>query len=126
MVVGALPLAYLSPSPWNLWVEGRYSGFNDDKANLGRDGHVGVLYVGGDYLVTRDMIIGALVQFDWAKDSSDVLQSNVDGNGWMAGPTCRRASTRTSTSTCARPGAARRTTSTWLQRRVASIPRAGW
>jgi outer membrane autotransporter protein len=83
---GALPLAYLSPSPWNLWVEGRYSGFNDDKANLGRDGHVGVLYVGGDYLVTRDMIIGALVQFDWAKDSSDVLQSNVDGNGWMAGP----------------------------------------
>lgn len=124
---GALPLAYLSPSPWNLWVEGRYSGFNDDKANLGRDGHVGVLYVGGDYLVTRDMIIGALVQFDWAKDFSDVLQSNVDGNGWMAGPylsariheniylDLRAAWGRSSNDVDV-------AAATW----VASIPRAGW
>ena len=82
----SLPLAYETTSPWDIWVEGRYSAFNDDAANLGRDGHVGVLYVGGDYRVTENMIVGALVQFDWAKDDSGVLASKVDGNGWMIGP----------------------------------------
>jgi len=83
---GVLPLAYESYSPWDIWVEGRYSAFDDDAGNLNRDGHVGVLYVGGDYRVTQNMIVGALVQFDWSKDSSDALASKVDGNGWMAGP----------------------------------------
>jgi outer membrane autotransporter protein len=83
---GSLPLAYDTASPWDIWVEGRYSAFDDDAANLGRDGHVGVLYVGSDYRVTENMIVGALVQFDWAKDSSDALASKVDGNGWMIGP----------------------------------------
>ncbi len=83
---GALPLAYETASPWDIWVEGRYSAFDDDAANLGRDGHVGVLYVGSDYRVTENMIVGALAQFDWAKDSSDALASKVDGNGWMIGP----------------------------------------
>jgi len=67
-------------------VEGRYSAFDDDAGNLDRDGHVGVLYVGGDYRVASNMIVGALVQFDWSKDDSSVLASKVDGNGWMIGP----------------------------------------
>ena len=83
---GSLPLAYATTSPWDIWVEGRYSAFNDDAGNLDRDGHVGVLYVGGDYRITNNMIVGALVQFDWAKDDSGVLASKVDGNGWMIGP----------------------------------------
>jgi hypothetical protein len=77
---------YERASPYDVWVEGRYSGFDDDAASLGRDGHVGVLYVGGDYRVAENMMVGALVQFDWSKDASDVLQSSVDGNGGMAGP----------------------------------------
>lgn len=83
---GALPLAYEATSPWDIWIEGRYSAFDDDNGNLARDGHVGVLYLGGDYRVASNMIVGALVQFDWSKDSSDVLASKVDGNGWMIGP----------------------------------------
>jgi outer membrane autotransporter protein len=83
---GALPLAYETSSPWDVWVEGRYSAFNDDAGNLDRGGHVGVLYVGGDYRLAQNMIVGALVQFDWAKDDSGVLASKVDGNGWMIGP----------------------------------------
>ncbi|MEO8421149.1 MAG: autotransporter outer membrane beta-barrel domain-containing protein [Hyphomicrobium sp.] len=83
---GALPLAYATSSPWDVWVEGRYSAFNDDAGNLDRDGHVGVLYLGGDYRVAQNMIVGALVQFDWSKDDSGVLASKVDGNGWMIGP----------------------------------------
>ena len=83
---GSLPLAYEAASPWDIWVEGRYSAFDDDSGNLDRDGHVGVLYVGGDYRIAQNMIVGALVQFDWSKDDSSVLASNVDGNGWMIGP----------------------------------------
>jgi outer membrane autotransporter protein len=81
-----LPLAFAAASPWDIWVEGRYSAFDDDSANLDRDGHVGLLYVGGDYRVAHNMIVGALVQFDWAKDDSGLLASSVDGNGWMIGP----------------------------------------
>ncbi|MDH4982158.1 autotransporter outer membrane beta-barrel domain-containing protein [Hyphomicrobium sp. D-2] len=83
---GSLPLAYETASPWDIWVEGRYSAFDDDNGNLGRDGHVGVLYVGGDYRVTENVIVGVLAQFDWAKDESGVLSSKVDGSGWMIGP----------------------------------------
>ena len=81
-----LPAAFDIGSPWDFWSEGRYSSFNDDSANLNRDGHVGLLIVGSDYRITPDMIVGALVQFDWAKEGSSVLASSVDGNGWMAGP----------------------------------------
>jgi len=50
---------YERASPYDVWVEGRYSGFDDDAASLGRDGHVGVLYVGGDYRVAENMMVGA-------------------------------------------------------------------
>lgn len=83
---GVLPLAYETSSPWDIWVEGRYSAFDDDNGNLGRDGHVGVLYVGGDYRVAENIIVGVLAQFDWSKDDSGVLSSKVDGSGWMIGP----------------------------------------
>ncbi|MEO8421148.1 MAG: autotransporter outer membrane beta-barrel domain-containing protein [Hyphomicrobium sp.] len=81
-----LPLAYEIASPWDIWVEGRYSSFSDDAGNIDRDGHVGLIYVGGDYRVAENMIVGVLAQFDWAKDDSGVLASKVDGNGWMIGP----------------------------------------
>jgi outer membrane autotransporter protein len=83
---GALPLSYAPTSPWDIWAEGRYSGFTDDKGNLDRSGHVGVLHVGGDYRLAQNMIVGVLAQFDWAKDDSSVLASQVSGNGWMVGP----------------------------------------
>ncbi len=82
---GSLPLAYETASPWDLWVEGRFSGF-EDGGRLDRNGHVGVLYVGGDYRVAENVIVGVLAQFDWAADDSGALASKVDGNGWMVGP----------------------------------------
>jgi hypothetical protein len=80
------PLAFAGASPWDIWVEGRYSAFDDDKANLDRNGHVGVLYVGGDYRIAPNTIVGMLAQFDWSKEESGFLTSKVDGNGWMVGP----------------------------------------
>jgi outer membrane autotransporter protein len=83
---GALPLSYETTSPWDIWVEGRYSAFDDDSGGLDRNGHVGVLYVGGDYRVAQNTIVGVLAQFDWSKDDGGLLSSKVDGNGWMIGP----------------------------------------
>jgi hypothetical protein len=83
---GGLQPSYESPSPFDIWVEGRYSAFDDDAAGLSRDGHVGVVYLGADYQVVANVLLGALVEFDWSEDSSGLLQLDVDGNGWMAGP----------------------------------------
>jgi outer membrane autotransporter protein len=83
---GALPLTFESNPAWDIWVEGRYSGFNDDTANLGRNGHVGLLFVGTDYRITPDVIVGGLVQWDWSKDEADAITTKVDGTGWMIGP----------------------------------------
>ncbi|MBN8911090.1 MAG: autotransporter outer membrane beta-barrel domain-containing protein [Rhizobiales bacterium] len=83
---GSLPTSFAAASPWDIWVEGHYSAFDDDNGNLDRDGHVGLLYVGADYRVAENMIVGVLAQFDWSKEKSDALSSKVDGDGWMVGP----------------------------------------
>lgn len=43
-------------------------------------------YLGAHYFVTPDMIIGALVQLDWADEDNGSLGSSADGQGWMIGP----------------------------------------
>jgi hypothetical protein len=59
---GSLPLVYETASPWDIWVEGRYSAFDEIAASLDRRGHVGVFYAGGDYRVAANVIVGALAQ----------------------------------------------------------------
>jgi uncharacterized repeat protein (TIGR01451 family) len=93
MGLGVAPHSSLKDEPlpvWNsgfdLWVEGHYSHFDDDQGKGDRSGHLGVMYVGADYLVTPGLLIGALVQFDWMTDTSNVQQTSADGHGWMAGP----------------------------------------
>ncbi len=70
----------------DIWVEGHYTGFEDDTGRGDRDGHLGVLYVGADRLITPALLFGVLAQFDWAEDDATRLGSNVDGEGWMVGP----------------------------------------
>ena len=124
---GALPLAFETAWPWDIWVEGRYSAFDDDAANLDRNGHVGVLFVGSDYRVAPNMIVGALVQFDWAKDNSRVLASKVDGNGWMVGPYLSDAGARQHLLRSARSlGPLEQRPRRRLPPPAASIPPAGW
>ena len=77
--------SHRAPSPLDIWLEGRYTGFNDDAARLDRKGGFGIVYLGADYRVHPNILIGALVQQDWASERSAVL-SDVDGRGWMAGP----------------------------------------
>ncbi|MEQ8748086.1 autotransporter outer membrane beta-barrel domain-containing protein [Pyruvatibacter sp.] len=64
-----------------LWVEGTIAGFDDRQS----DGSFGVVYAGADQLVTPDILVGALVQYDWFRQNAD-NGGEVTGTGWMAGP----------------------------------------
>lgn len=67
----------------DFWVEGQYKKFD-----LGEDGsgHFGIIYAGVDYLVTPDMLVGVMLQFDSMEDGSTATNSSVSGTGWMVGP----------------------------------------
>lgn len=78
-----------SPATWDgidVWVEGHYTGYNSRYGDVDGDGSVGIFYLGADYPLTPDLLIGFLTQFDWAEEDSDSLGSHVEGRGWMAGP----------------------------------------
>ncbi len=65
-----------------VWVEGTIAGFDDRQS----DGTFGVVYAGADQLVTPDILVGALVQYDWFRQEQDTGGGKVTGRGWMAGP----------------------------------------
>ncbi len=69
---------------FDVWVEGRSTHFDDD--GVASSGNIGVMYVGSDYLVHPGLLVGMLVQFDFADEKSSLLGSNVKGHGWMTGP----------------------------------------
>lgn len=75
-----------SRSGLDIWVEGHYSFYDYEAQNVGSSGEFGVVYFGADMLLTPDILVGALVQYDWITDQSNVLNSRVSGKGWMAGP----------------------------------------
>jgi len=70
----------------DFWVEGNYTFYDFEARNAGSNGEFGVIYFGADMLLTPDIMVGALVQYDWITDRSNVMNSRVSGNGWMAGP----------------------------------------
>ena len=45
-----------------------------------------MLYVGLDYQLHPAILVGMLVQFDWMSESSTMLGTSANGQGWMAGP----------------------------------------
>lgn len=73
-------------SPFDIWFEGQFSRFNDDRHNAGIDGHFGLYTIGADYVVNPSLLVGVLVQFDTTSQTSKGDQTKVDGVGWMAGP----------------------------------------
>ncbi len=74
------------PARFDAWIEGYYTGFDYDRIGSDSNGHSFVGYIGTDYRISDSLLIGALAQLDSTKETSDVLTSRVDGNGWMAGP----------------------------------------
>jgi Autotransporter beta-domain len=77
------------PAPYrgiDIWTEGHFTGFNDDIGNANADGNFDILYVGGDYPLTQNILVGMLGQFDWANEHTKIDSSKTEGNGWMVGP----------------------------------------
>ncbi len=72
---------------WDVWVEGRIARFDSDN---GKDGKFGVVYLGADYLITPNILIGLMTQYDWlSKDyraANGQITGHVKGKGWMVGP----------------------------------------
>ncbi|WP_421926120.1 Ig-like domain repeat protein [Neoaquamicrobium sediminum] len=69
-------------SRFDIWFEGTYGRFDGDSA----DGKFAVASVGADYLVNRNLLVGAFFQIDHLSQSPLADGSFVRGTGWLAGP----------------------------------------
>lgn len=74
------------PAPFDLWIEARYADITDDRAGQANKSTFGLIYLGADYLINQDLMVGALFQYDIMDSVAGELRSEVDGTGWMAGP----------------------------------------
>ena len=74
------------PNPFDIWAEGKYADFRDDRRNRDLDGHFGLFSAGADYVLRPNLLLGALVQFDSMSQTSEKDRTKVRGEGWMAGP----------------------------------------
>jgi hypothetical protein len=74
------------PAPYrgiDIWTEGHFTSYDDTG---GTDGDFDILYVGADYALNNNWLIGILGQFDWADETTRADGSKADGEGWMVGP----------------------------------------
>jgi outer membrane autotransporter protein len=76
----------LAPSRFDVWLQGEYATFTDDRNASGSEGHFGVVYLGADYVARPWLLVGALVQYDDMKQTSTAVGYETQGSGWMAGP----------------------------------------
>ena len=72
--------------PFNIWIRGAFTSFEDDVGNANQDGNFGYLYLGAEYKVRPDLLLGMIVQFDWIDGDDDRTNVGAEGNGWMVGP----------------------------------------
>lgn len=74
----------------DFWVDARLSRYEErieeDGHKLEKSGRFGMAYVGADYLVRENVLVGALVQFDELGEDVDGHEASIQGNGFMAGP----------------------------------------
>jgi hypothetical protein len=73
-------------STLDVWVQANFSSIEDNRAGLDSETSFGMYYIGADFLATENVMVGALMQFDSAETITGALNSEVEGDGWMAGP----------------------------------------
>ncbi len=83
---GMQPFMHSSFSPLDIWLEGKYSSFRNLHASDDLDGHIGLVSVGADYVLSRSLLVGLMVQFDSMTQRSNLQVTEASGFGWMAGP----------------------------------------
>jgi len=82
------------PSKWDLWASAEYTRYEDERADSGVDGKFFAAQFGADYLLKPNLIVGAMVQYDWMSelDKEPVaglgtqVGADARGDGVMAGP----------------------------------------
>jgi hypothetical protein len=74
------------PSPFDVWFEGSYTAYDDDSANADGSGHFSAFYLGADFVVSPNLLVGMLVQLDDMKETSLQKSTRIHGRGWMVGP----------------------------------------
>lgn len=67
---------------FDIWAKGKYV----RARNAARRSDVGLLYLGGDYRFSQDLVAGVLAQMDWTDEHDRSANSKVKGFGWLAGP----------------------------------------
>ena len=82
----ASPTAVPQFNPFDVWIEGKYNSFHDNRSSNDLDGHFGLLSVGADYVLNPSFLVGTVVQFDSMRQRSTLQTSDVRGEGWMLGP----------------------------------------
>ena len=67
---------------FDVWAEGRLS-----RATIGdQDADFSIVYLGADYRLRDNVLVGGLVQFDSFSDRDGLQAGEGEGDGWMAGP----------------------------------------
>jgi hypothetical protein len=78
----ARPRNSLKPSV-DFWAEGQVSSYEDGTGGLNRNGRFGILHLGADVPLTKNVLLGAVVQFDWTDEklADPDIAGKVQGNG---------------------------------------------
>ncbi len=84
IAAAANPGARREPSILDFWVEGRYEPY--ETVAGASNGELSAVYVGSNYKLGPDIMIGALAQFDRADELPAGAAADVAANGWMFGP----------------------------------------
>jgi outer membrane autotransporter protein len=71
-------------SLFDIWTEVRYTSFGDARTGVDGSGTLLMAYIGADYIVSKNLLIGILAQFDDMDETGKGYR--VGGKGWMAGP----------------------------------------
>ena len=66
---------------FDAWFEAQYRKFDNYRDS---DDDFGIAYFGADYLLTPDILVGAVLSLDRMRELTDT--SEADGSGWMLGP----------------------------------------
>ena len=74
------------PNPFDAWVEGKFTTFRDGGFDSNQDGRFSLLSIGADYVLSPNLLIGAMAQFDSMDQLKSVTGTHASGHGWMAGP----------------------------------------
>jgi hypothetical protein len=73
-------------SSLDVWFQARYSSVEDNRAGLEAESSFGLYHLGADMLVSENLLVGGIIQFDEAETVTGDWRSRVEGSGWMVGP----------------------------------------